>query len=106
MFSRGSVGYLLLILLIISALHHEVLAARFLTEKLEDEDMAQRNWKGNPGSGTDDGYFATIDRQVPSSPDPLHNRFAVRDSGQWKKFASDLYSADILCSLFEGSKKM
>ncbi|XWS57550.1 hypothetical protein CRYUN_Cryun09bG0184100 [Craigia yunnanensis] len=73
MFSRGLVGYLLLILLSISALHHGVLGARFLVEKFEDQEKPQETWKENPDSGTD-GFFATINREVPSCPDPLHNR--------------------------------
>ncbi|XWS58210.1 hypothetical protein CRYUN_Cryun08bG0015100 [Craigia yunnanensis] len=73
MFPKGLVGYLLLILLSISALNHGVLEARFLTEKLEDQEKPQKTWKENPDSGTD-GFFATINREVPSSPDPLHNR--------------------------------
>ncbi|XVF06112.1 hypothetical protein REPUB_Repub06bG0019800 [Reevesia pubescens] len=77
MFSKGFlVGYLLLILLSISALNHGVLGARFLTEKLEMEDeeiKPQKTWKENPENGTD-GFFATINREVPSCPDPLHNR--------------------------------
>ncbi|XVF41943.1 hypothetical protein PTKIN_Ptkin01aG0321300 [Pterospermum kingtungense] len=76
MFSRGLVGYLLLMLLSISALHHGVLGARFLTEKhLEDQEKPQQTWKENPDSGSNsDGFFATINREVPSCPDPLHNR--------------------------------
>ncbi|OMO99163.1 hypothetical protein COLO4_13481 [Corchorus olitorius] len=80
MFSKGLVGYFLLILLSISALNnHGVLGARFLADKLEDhQEMAaasdQKTWKEeNPDKGID-GFFATINREVPSCPDPLHNR--------------------------------
>ncbi|KAL4354994.1 hypothetical protein GQ457_06G020680 [Hibiscus cannabinus] len=72
------IGCFLLMFLSISALNHGVLGARFLTEKLEDDEgeTAQTTWKYqnlDNGSGTD-GFFATIDRQVPSCPDPLHNK--------------------------------
>ncbi|GKV20659.1 hypothetical protein SLE2022_082410 [Rubroshorea leprosula] len=75
-FSRGLVGYLLLFLLSISALYDgRVLGARNLREKLEDDveksETLEENSKNNNG---DEGFFATINRQVPSCPDPLHNR--------------------------------
>ncbi|GKV08975.1 hypothetical protein SLE2022_126740 [Rubroshorea leprosula] len=74
--SRGSVGYLLLFLLCVSALYNgRVLGARNLSEKLEDDaeksQALKENSKYNNG---DEGSFATIDREVPSCPDPLHNR--------------------------------
>ncbi|KAK8492712.1 hypothetical protein V6N13_034819 [Hibiscus sabdariffa] len=50
---------------------------RFLTEKLKDEEnKPQKTWKENPDSnGSEAGdFFATINREVPSCPDPLHNR--------------------------------
>lgn len=79
MFSRGFllVGYLLLMLLSISALQNGVLGARILSEKKLEEDQQkkpQQTWKENPDSGSDDGFVATINREVPSCPDPLHNR--------------------------------
>lgn len=64
-----------MILLSVSALQHGVLGARFLTEKLEDQDQKpdEKTWKENPDNGTV-GFFATVNREVPSCPDPLHNR--------------------------------
>ncbi|KAK8545429.1 hypothetical protein V6N12_026263 [Hibiscus sabdariffa] len=78
MFSRVSLGYFLLTLLSISALlQHGALGGRFLTERLKDEEnKPQKTWKENPDSnGSEAGdFFATINREVPSCPDPLHNR--------------------------------
>ncbi|KAK9016994.1 hypothetical protein V6N11_079484 [Hibiscus sabdariffa] len=76
MVSKGLlVGYILLMFLSISALNHGVLGARFLTEKLEDEEeTAQRSWKDQSLDEETQGFFATINREVPSSPDPLHNK--------------------------------
>ncbi|KAE8660225.1 putative Protein YIPF1 [Hibiscus syriacus] len=77
MVSKGLLaGSLLLMFLSISALNHGVLGARFL--KVEDEEettTAQRSWKNQQSvdNGTD-GFFATINREVPSCPDPLHNK--------------------------------
>ncbi|KAK8486408.1 hypothetical protein V6N13_090855 [Hibiscus sabdariffa] len=76
MVSKGLlVGYILLMFLSISALNHGVLGARFLTGKLEDEEeTAQRSWKDQNLDEETQGFFATINREVPSSPDPLHNK--------------------------------
>ncbi|XVF57425.1 hypothetical protein PTKIN_Ptkin06aG0204400 [Pterospermum kingtungense] len=75
MFPRCLAVYLLLILLTISALNHGVLEARFLTEKhLKDQEKPQKTWKLENHETVADGFFATINREVPSSPDPLHNR--------------------------------
>ncbi|KAE8675378.1 putative Protein YIPF1 [Hibiscus syriacus] len=78
MVSKGLLaGYLLLMFLSISALNHGVLGARFLTEKVEDEEettTTQRTWKNQSVDNGTDGFFATINREVPSSPDPLHNK--------------------------------
>ncbi|KAK8520213.1 hypothetical protein V6N12_004171 [Hibiscus sabdariffa] len=75
MFSRVSLGYTLLIMLSVSVLlQHGVMGARFLTEKVGDK---VKTWKENPernGSEADHDIFATINREVPSGPDPLHNR--------------------------------
>ncbi|KAE8684113.1 hypothetical protein F3Y22_tig00111151pilonHSYRG00078 [Hibiscus syriacus] len=77
MVSKGVlIGYLLLMFLSISALNNGVSGAKFLREKLEDDqaETAQRRWKyENVDNGTV-RFFATVDRQVPSCPDPLHNK--------------------------------
>jgi hypothetical protein len=70
--SRSQVVYLLLVLLTISALHHEVLGARYLNKKVEDLEKTQVWKKGS--FVKDEGFFATVNREVPCSPDPLHNR--------------------------------
>lgn len=60
------IGYCILFFLSICALNSVALAARLLQE-LEDKPQ---QWSQIP----DDGFFANINREVPSSPDPLHNR--------------------------------
>ncbi|PSS10143.1 CLE43p like [Actinidia chinensis var. chinensis] len=72
MFSKSQVGYLLLLLLSISTLHQTVLGARNLKEKAEGEESSEI-WSKSFNSTSNEGFFA-IDRKVPSSPDPLHNR--------------------------------
>lgn len=70
--SRSQAGCLLLILLSISALHREVLGTRHLTEKVEDSKTPQ---VGKDGSNAEnEGYYGAVKREVPSCPDPLHNR--------------------------------
>ncbi|KAK8637996.1 hypothetical protein V6N13_136441 [Hibiscus sabdariffa] len=58
-------------------LQHGILGARFLTDKVGDKvNKLQKTWKENPdsnGSEADHDIFATINREVPSGPDPLHN---------------------------------
>jgi hypothetical protein len=70
--SRSQVVCLLLLLSSISALHHEVLGARHLKEKVKNLEKPQV-WKKS-SSAEDGGIFATVKREVPSCPDPLHNR--------------------------------
>ncbi|XVE62988.1 hypothetical protein DITRI_Ditri06bG0163700 [Diplodiscus trichospermus] len=76
MFPRCLGGCFFLIFLSISALNNGVHGARFLTEKLEDQEnkQYQKFWKENPDINGTEGVFATINREVPSCPDPLHNR--------------------------------
>lgn len=70
--SRSQVGCLLLTFLIISALNREVYGARHPKEKVENLEKPQV-WKQGSNK-EDEDFFATINREVPSSPDPLHNR--------------------------------
>lgn len=67
------VGYLLLIFLSISALHSAVLEARHLQEASEKPWPRKESTSPNTIM-SEEGYFATINREVPSCPDPLHNR--------------------------------
>ncbi|WOH04563.1 hypothetical protein DCAR_0623973 [Daucus carota subsp. sativus] len=60
------IGYFLLLLLSTCAINSGVLAARLLQEVQEKPQQ----WSRIP----DEGFFASINREVPSSPDPLHNR--------------------------------
>ncbi|CAN6581965.1 unnamed protein product [Malus baccata var. baccata] len=69
--TRNQAIGLLLIFLGISGLRNDcVSGARCLNEKVEN--------LGKPrvfnSTGEDEGFFATSNRKVPSSPDPLHNR--------------------------------
>ena len=74
--SRSQVEcFLLIILLSISGLNHAVLGARAVKEELESQ--AAVLWRKSLSSTETDGAgsFATGDnRQVPSTPDPIHNR--------------------------------
>lgn len=71
--SRRQVGCFLLILLSISAFHHGVLGARYLKEKVEDMKKSQ-NWKEGSNADQDSGFVARVNREIPSCPDPLHNK--------------------------------
>ncbi|KAG7968552.1 hypothetical protein I3843_08G160100 [Carya illinoinensis] len=71
--SRSQVGCLLLTFLIISALNREVLGARHPKEKAENLEKTQVSKQGS-NTEDDQDFFAAINREVPSSPDPLHNR--------------------------------
>ncbi|CAN6715024.1 unnamed protein product [Malus baccata var. baccata] len=70
--TRNQVIGLLLIFLGISGLNDSggVSGARCLNEKVGNMEKPQVF--NSPSD--DEGFFATINRQVPSSPDPLHNR--------------------------------
>ncbi|KOM52877.1 hypothetical protein LR48_Vigan09g153600 [Vigna angularis] len=72
--SRSQVGCLLLVLLSISVLNCEVLGGRYVKEEME----AVQNKYGTGRKGfvneTNEGSYAAVNRVVPSSPDPLHNR--------------------------------
>lgn len=81
---------LICILLIVSSLsslyrHHGVVAARYLKDMQETAENTNKpqiwnnktssNNASAPSAADDDGGFvATINREVPSCPDPLHNR--------------------------------
>ncbi|KAK9161177.1 hypothetical protein Syun_007518 [Stephania yunnanensis] len=73
--SRIQVIWLSLAILLVSTfMHNEVLGVRFLKEEMasrrEDQVWSTRN---NSIAGEGD-FMATIHREVPSCPDPLHNR--------------------------------
>ncbi|WOG84348.1 hypothetical protein DCAR_0103531 [Daucus carota subsp. sativus] len=59
-------GYFLLIFLSISAINSVALGGRILQDVVEKPQQ----WSQVP----DKGFFANVDREVPSCPDPLHNR--------------------------------
>jgi hypothetical protein len=65
--SRSQVKCFFLIVLSISVLnHHQVLEARYVKVKMEHQNETEIA----PG----EGCYTAVNRQVPSSPDPLHNR--------------------------------
>lgn len=70
--SRSQVVCLLLIFLSISAFHNRVLGARYLKE----EDSIKNPQVSNSGSSKNEveSSFTTVERTVPSCPDPLHNK--------------------------------
>ncbi|XLR67623.1 hypothetical protein HN51_014664 [Arachis hypogaea] len=81
--SRSQVGCLLLmILLSVSVLRDGVLGGRYVKVTLVDEYVLQSPpcWRkscinNNETDGDGGSYsFETVHREVPSSPDPLHNR--------------------------------
>lgn len=61
----------MMIFISILAMQHGVLGARLLSEKVEVDKP--QVWNRSPING-DEGFFATVNREVPSSPDPLHNK--------------------------------
>lgn len=70
-----------MILLSILAINIDgALGARILllNEKVIGQDLEKvpvwNNESSNNNSNGDEGFFATINREVPSCPDPLHNR--------------------------------
>ncbi|KAK9137240.1 hypothetical protein Sjap_007834 [Stephania japonica] len=69
------IGLFLAILLMSTFMHNEVSGARFLKEEMtsirEDKVLGTRD-NSIAGEGRD--FMATIQREVPSCPDPLHNR--------------------------------
>ena len=68
---------LLIILLSISAFYNGVDGARYLKEQAEDKNQEPKNAINNNLQVSDtegNGFFATIHREVPSGPDPLHNK--------------------------------
>ena len=75
--SRNQFIGLLLIFLGISGLHYEVSGARWLSENYDkvEQNLEKPQVQMNSSNSTGDGrFFATSNREVPSSPDPLHNR--------------------------------
>ena len=71
--SRTQVGCLLLILFSISCLNHKVLGARYGKEVDEHVHKFQV-WRKSFTHETPEGSYETVNREVPTSPDPLHNR--------------------------------
>ncbi|EXC15378.1 hypothetical protein L484_001168 [Morus notabilis] len=81
MISRNQVRSLFMILLSILAINFDgALGARILllNEKVIGQDLEKvpvwNNESSNNNINGDEGFFATINREVPSCPDPLHNR--------------------------------
>ncbi|XP_031270031.1 uncharacterized protein LOC116128447 [Pistacia vera] len=81
--SRNQVQFtlLLLFLLSMSFLGHEALAGRYLqaadTQKNKPQiwdKSTSSSSKNNTVDDDDSSFVATINREVPSCPDPLHNR--------------------------------
>ncbi|KAG4913936.1 hypothetical protein AAZX31_19G221700 [Glycine max] len=72
--SRSQVGCLLLILLSISVLNHQVLGARYVKEEVEHLLNKSAVWRKSFTNETKGDFYGTVNRVVPSSPDPLHNR--------------------------------
>lgn len=75
--SKNQVIGLLLMFLGVSGLHYEVSGARWLSENSEkvEENLVNAQVQMNrSNSSRDGGFFATSNREVPSAPDPLHNR--------------------------------
>lgn len=58
-----------------SFLGHETLAGRYLeaAETKKPQIWSKTSSKNNT-EDDDEGFVATINREVPSCPDPLHNR--------------------------------
>ncbi|KAI4301804.1 hypothetical protein L6164_035048 [Bauhinia variegata] len=71
--SRTQLRYFLLILLSISILKDGGVGARYVKERVMLLDKTPVWTKGFTDQ-TDGGSFVTVNREVPSSPDPLHNR--------------------------------
>ncbi|EEF49822.1 conserved hypothetical protein [Ricinus communis] len=74
--SKAKVGCLcLLIMLSTSVFQNGVDGARCL-KKVEDnkEEPKNNNQEQSYDTTGDNGFVATINREVPSSPDPLHNK--------------------------------
>ena len=70
--SRSQVGCLLLVLLSISSLTSQILGARYVKEEVEFNKYEV--WRKGFTNETNEGSYAAVNRVVPSSPDPLHNR--------------------------------
>uniref|UniRef100_A0A7N0V7X0 Uncharacterized protein n=1 Tax=Kalanchoe fedtschenkoi TaxID=63787 RepID=A0A7N0V7X0_KALFE len=77
MLTMHQVGLLLLVLWSISSLHQEALGGRYLVEEVAEENWARSLFSstrsGENEADDDHGFVATINREVPSGPDPLHN---------------------------------
>jgi len=72
--SRSQVGCLLVLLLSISVLNCQVLGARFVKEEMEHVMKNYEVWRKGFANERNEGSYAAVNRVVPSSPDPLHNR--------------------------------
>lgn len=71
--SRAQVLVLLLIWVCLSVSHPTVVRARYLKERVKDM-RERREWRKNTDVNGDDDFVAYTNREVPSCPDPLHNR--------------------------------
>ncbi|CAJ1960880.1 unnamed protein product [Sphenostylis stenocarpa] len=54
-------------------LNHQVLGARYVKEEVEHM-LNNEVWRKGFINETNEGSYAAVNRVVPSSPDPLHNR--------------------------------
>ncbi|KAG4908596.1 hypothetical protein AAZX31_20G219600 [Glycine max] len=73
--SRTQMGCLLVLILVLlssSCLNHGALGARY-GKKVEHTHKFRVWWKSFSHE-TARGSYKTVNREVPSSPDPLHNR--------------------------------
>nr|AFK42688.1 unknown [Lotus japonicus] len=74
--SKTQVGYLLVLFLVILfssyCLNHGVLGAEYGKEVEHVHKFPA--WRKSFSHGTSRGAYAAVKREVPSSPDPLHNR--------------------------------
>lgn len=71
---RGQIGCLFVILLSFLALQQVVFGARHLQDKLDDVEKPDNMGTSRSTKDEYQGFVATIKREVPSGPDPLHNR--------------------------------
>ncbi|XAR52585.1 hypothetical protein NMG60_11020731 [Bertholletia excelsa] len=74
--SRSQVGCILLLLLSISALQKTAMEARHLQERAVEgeEEKKTQPWEKSAFKATNEGFYESFKRVVPSSPNPLHNR--------------------------------
>ncbi|OAY42269.1 hypothetical protein MANES_09G166250v8 [Manihot esculenta] len=73
--SNGKVGGVLLILLILSAFQNgEVVEANRSLKEMVTQIQQQASNNNNNNNTGGNGFAATVNRAVPSCPDPLHNK--------------------------------